>query len=73
MIKPALVICVDILFLLDNLVAVVTDGAGPDDEVTSLDLETTRPALEAGAVVRLAWRKYYIVTLLAIFADNVGD
>ena len=51
----------------------MTDGAGPDDEVASLDLETTRPALEAGAVVRLAWRTYYIVTLLAIFADNVGD
>ena len=56
-----------------HLVAVVTDGAGPDDEVASLDLETTRPALEAGAVVRLAWRKYYIVTLVEIFADNVGD
>ena len=51
----------------------MTDGAGPDDEVASLDLETARPALEAGAVVRLAWRKYYIVTLVEIFADNVGD
>ena len=55
-----------------HLVAVVTDGAGPYDEVASLDLETTGPALEAGAVVRLPWQKYYIVTL-EIFADNVGD
>ena len=51
----------------------MTDGAGPDDEVASLDLETTGPALEAGAVVRLPWRTYYSVTLLEIFADNVGD
>ena len=60
-------------FYLIYLVAVVTDGAGPDDEVASLDLETTGPALEAGAVVRLPWRTYYSVTLLEIFADNVGD
>ena len=72
MIKSAHVTCVDILFLLDPPCS-SCDRRGWSREVTSLDLETTRPALEAGAVVRLAWRKYYIVTLVEIFADNVGD